>query len=98
MPTAGGACYTLTFPTATVAVPADLTLTIDTTGVGHVAFFAEHVPTEFERDTHYLMSGTCADAAATWRRLTNGHGGLHRRGQLPETSFCGSSAAVLPAK
>ena len=27
---------------------------IDTTGVAAVSIFAEHVPTEFERDTHYL--------------------------------------------
>jgi len=52
-PTAAGACYSLTFPTdATV----DFTATVDTTGVSNVVFFAEHVPTEFERDTHYFMS------------------------------------------
>merc|ERR1719392_355484 len=28
--------------------------TIDATGVDHVAFFAEHFPTEFESDAHYL--------------------------------------------
>ena len=26
-----------------------------TTGVANVAFFTAHMPTEFERDTHYLM-------------------------------------------
>ena len=60
-PTAAGACYTLTFPTNAAY---DFHTTIDTTGVGHVAFFTAHMPTEFERDTHYLMDGTCADAAA----------------------------------
>ena len=62
-PTAAGACYTLKFPTVAQSTT-DFHLTIDTTGVGHVAFFTAHMPTEFERDTHYLMDGTCADAAA----------------------------------
>ena len=61
-PTAAGACYTLTFPTTNPSTT-DFHLTIDTTGVGHVAFFTAHMPTEFERDTHYLMDGTCANAA-----------------------------------
>ena len=52
-PTEAGACYTLTFP-ADAATDFDATIT--TTGVANVAFFAEHVPTEFERDTHYFMS------------------------------------------
>ena len=53
MPTAAGACYTLTFPASTTEM---FDATLDTTGVAHVAFFAEHVPTEFEFDTHYFMS------------------------------------------
>ena len=61
MPTAGGACYTLTFPTVAAT---DFHAAINTNGVDNLAIFAEHVPTEFERDTHYLMDGTCADAAA----------------------------------
>ena len=52
-PTAAGACYTLTFPTTATT---DFHATVDTTGVANVAFFSEHVPTEFERDTHYFMS------------------------------------------
>ena len=52
-PTAAGACYTLTFPTDENT---DFHATINTMGVDNVAFFAEHGPTEFERDTHYLMS------------------------------------------
>merc|ERR1740138_737896 len=55
-PTATGACYTLTFPAATV----DFSATVDTTGVANVAFFAEHVPTEFERDKHYFLSNDMA--------------------------------------
>ena len=41
------------FPTDTSK---DFHAIVDTTGVAHVAFFAEHVPAEFERDTHYFMS------------------------------------------
>ena len=52
-PTEAGACYTLTFP---IDPANDFHATIDTTGVANVAFFGEHVPTEFERDTHYFMS------------------------------------------
>ena len=52
-PTADGACYTLTFPTNAAT---DFHATVDTTGVANVVFFAEHVPTKFERDTHYFMS------------------------------------------
>ena len=53
-PTAAGACYTLTFPTTNPSTT-DFHLTIATTGVAHVAFYTAHMPTEFERDTHYLM-------------------------------------------
>ena len=52
-PTEAGACYTLTFPADAAT---DFHATIATTGVANVVFFAEHVPTEFERDTHYFMS------------------------------------------
>ena len=54
-PTEAGACYTLTFPTTNPSTN-DFHATVDTTGVANVAFFGEHGPTEFERDTHYFMS------------------------------------------
>ena len=56
-PTEAGACYTLTFPADAAT---DFHATIATTGVANVAFFAEHVPTEFERDMHYFMSADLA--------------------------------------
>ena len=34
-----------------------------TTGVAHVAFFTAHMPTEFERDTHYFMKDGMTAAA-----------------------------------
>jgi len=52
-PTSAGTCYTLTFPTD---ASVDFTATVSTSGVSNVAFFTAHVPTEFERDTHYFMS------------------------------------------
>ena len=52
-PTAAGACYTLTFPTNAAT---DFHATVNTAGVANVAFFTAHMPTEFERDTHYFMS------------------------------------------
>jgi hypothetical protein len=52
-PKKAGACYTLTFPTDPAT---DFHATVTTTGVANVAFFGEHGPTEFERDTHYFMS------------------------------------------
>ena len=52
-PTAAGACYTLTFPTN---ASVDFHATVNTAGVDNVAFFTAHMPTEFERDTHYFMS------------------------------------------
>merc|ERR1719486_1417615 len=57
-PTAEGVCVTLTFPTNAAD---DFHATIDTTGVAHTAFFTAHMPTEFERDIHYLMQAV-ADA------------------------------------
>ena len=62
-PTEAGACYTLTFPTDPAT---DFHATVTTTGVANVAFFGEHGPTEFERDTHYLMKDgmTAVDMAS----------------------------------
>ena len=64
-PTAAGACYTLTFPNANPSTT-DFHATVTTTGVANVAFFAAYAPTEFERDTHYLMDDgmTAAEMAS----------------------------------
>lgn len=51
-PTAAGVCVMLTFPTDPTV---DFVVTVPTTGIAHTAFFTAHVPTEFERDIHYLM-------------------------------------------
>ena len=51
----GGACVTIKFPDSSASL-VDFHMTVNTAGVAHVAFFTAHVPTEFERDTHYFMS------------------------------------------
>merc|ERR1719313_2345273 len=54
-PTAAGVCVTLKFPDSSASL-VDFKATINTNGIAKVAFFTAHVPTEFERDTHYFMS------------------------------------------
>ena len=73
-PTEAGACYTLTFPTDPAT---DFHATVTTTGVANVAFFGEHGPTEFERDTHYLMDDgmTAAEMASATAGNTMASGG-----------------------
>ena len=75
-PTETGACYTLTFPTVNPATT-DFHATVDTTGVANVAFFGEHGPTEFERDTHYFMDNgmSVADMASATAGNTVASGG-----------------------
>jgi zinc transporter ZupT len=48
--TPGGGCYQLQFDTTN-----HLSIyNIDASSASHIAFFAEHYPTEFERNSHYL--------------------------------------------
>jgi len=56
-PTTAGVCYKLSFDQDS----SDSTYTIDTTGVDGIVFAAEHLPTEFEDDTHYLYCNSCGD-------------------------------------
>ena len=62
-PTTAGVCYTLTFSTTVDATTGytDSTFTIDTTGVDGIIFAGQHVPTEFERDAHYLYTSAGVD-------------------------------------
>jgi hypothetical protein len=60
-PTASGVCVNLVFP----AVGTDMIATIDTAGVDHTMIFAEHLPTEFEDDTHYLMEAVADNLLST---------------------------------
>jgi hypothetical protein len=52
-----GKCYKLVFDQAN----AQTKFTIDATGVKYIAFFAQHLPTEFEATEHYFKDKTGAD-------------------------------------
>ena len=54
-PTTAGVCYTIKFPDSSASL-VDFHATIATAGIDHVAFFTAHLPTEFERDSHYFVS------------------------------------------
>ena len=99
-PTADGVCVTLTFPTNPAT---DFYATIDTDGVAHTAFFAEHVPIEFERDIHYLMEAT-ADADLGTTATPNepiaqvpasggGHAHMRQLSSMPKTKQLSHLAA-----
>ena len=53
---ADGTCFELHVGTGD-----DSTFTIDTAGITGVAMYAQHVPTEFERDQHYLKDSAGED-------------------------------------
>ena len=51
-PAEDGECYLLVFEES-----ADETrFTVDASGAENIAFFTEHTPTEFERDSHYFQT------------------------------------------
>jgi len=60
-PVAGGSCFELTNDDTKT----DSTFVIDTTGLTGLVVFAQHGPTEFERDLHYLYDTALAVGAAT---------------------------------
>eukprot|EP00588_Corethron_pennatum_P005516 CAMPEP_0194292360 /NCGR_PEP_ID=MMETSP0169-20130528/45462_1 /TAXON_ID=218684 /ORGANISM="Corethron pennatum, Strain L29A3" /LENGTH=373 /DNA_ID=CAMNT_0039040519 /DNA_START=17 /DNA_END=1138 /DNA_ORIENTATION=+ len=51
-----GSCFELT-----VGAGDDTTFTLDTSGISGLAVFAQHYPTEFERDKHYFMDSSGLD-------------------------------------
>ena len=53
---ADGTCFELH-----VGTGVDSTFTIDTAGITGMAMYAQHVPTEFERDQHYLKDSAGED-------------------------------------
>jgi len=55
-PATGGSCFELHTGSGD-----DSTYTIVTTGLTGMAVYAQHVPTEFERDAHYLKDASGAD-------------------------------------
>ena len=60
----------------------DSMFTIDTAGVTGMAMYAQHVPTEFERDQHYLKdsTGTDIEPVAQEGAGAHGHGGHGEEG------------------
>ena len=76
-------CYTLVFD----ATSDDSTYTIDASGTAAIVIFAQHFPTEFERDTHYLYDASGADVEPVSQESAGGggghdHGHDHGGGQL----------------
>ena len=67
-----GSCYELH-----VGNGDDSGYTIDTTGLAGLAIYAQHVPTEFERDTHYLKDSSGADVEP----IAQEGGGHHDHGE-----------------
>merc|ERR1719191_1548234 len=73
-PAAGGSCFELH-----VGTGVDSTFTIDTTGLTGLAVYAQHVPIEFERDTHYFYDSSGTDIEPIAEEGSDGHGHGHRR-------------------
>ena len=65
---AEGSCFELHVGTGD-----DSTYTIDTTGLTGITVFAQHVPTEFERDQHYLKDSAGADIEPVAQESSGAH-------------------------
>ena len=77
-PTTAGACVTVKFPDSSASLK-DFHATVNTAGVAHVAFFTAHLPTEFERDTHFFMSTDLTNDIEAVKSL--GESGGHDHGR-----------------
>merc|ERR1719478_1124863 len=73
-PAAGGSCFELHVGTGD-----DTTFTINTAGIAGIAVYAQHVPIEFERDTHYLYDSSSVDIEPIAEESAGGHAHGHRR-------------------
>ena len=90
-PQSAGRCVNLVTGTAE-----DSSWTIDTTNVKGLAIFAEHVPVEFERDTHFLRAGT-VDIECKAEKSPGGGGHDHAHGdeEEEEKESCACAAGRL---
>jgi hypothetical protein len=70
-----GSCFDLT-----VGSGDDSTFTIDTTGLTGILVYAQHVPIEFERDTHYLYDSSEVDIEPVAESSGAGGGHSHDHG------------------
>eukprot|EP00620_Florenciella_sp_RCC1587_P018344 CAMPEP_0182577670 /NCGR_PEP_ID=MMETSP1324-20130603/38513_1 /TAXON_ID=236786 /ORGANISM="Florenciella sp., Strain RCC1587" /LENGTH=427 /DNA_ID=CAMNT_0024793525 /DNA_START=60 /DNA_END=1343 /DNA_ORIENTATION=+ len=68
--TPAAACYELHFDTSVDTSTYD----IDVAGVDYIAIFTEHDPSEFEADTHYLLTAAGEDVEAAHTLPEDGHG------------------------
>ena len=65
---ADGSCFELHVGTGD-----DSTYTIDTTGLTGISVYAQHVPTEFERDKHYLLDSAGEDVEPAAQESSGAH-------------------------
>ena len=84
-------CYELHFDSSAT----DSTFTIDVSGAANIAIFAQHFPTEFERDTHYLRDGS-TDIEPVAQLGGDGHDHGHDHGGGGATCGCESQEADHP--
>ena len=87
-PVAGGSCFELH-----VGSGDDSTFTINTTGITGLAIYAQHVPTEFERDRHYLYDSNGTDIEPIAQEGGGGHHHHHGHGDL--VSYAPSEVLLL---
>merc|ERR1712216_751167 len=70
----GGSCFEMTVGSAD-----DSEFTLDTTGISGVVIYAQHVPTEFEHNRHYLYDSKSTDIEPI-AQIPSGGGGGHDHG------------------
>jgi len=82
-----GKCYKLIFDQAN----GESTWTINTASADNVAFFAQHVPTEFEDTKHYFQTTAGVDVEPGHEELSDGgHAGhSHAAGTISHGETCG---------
>ena len=89
-PAAGGSCFELHVGTGD-----DSTFTIDTSGIAGVVVYAQHFPTEFERDRHYLYDSSGTDIEPIAQEGAGGPGHAHGHGDM-EVCACAATEADHP--
>ena len=81
-PDKAGSCFDLQVGTGD-----DTTFAMDTSGLKGVVFFAQHVPTEFERDAHYFYDSKKTNIEPVAQEGASGHhhghGSTHGTGTVP---------------
>jgi len=81
---ADGTCFELHVGTGD-----DSTFTIDTAGINGMAMYAQHVPTEFERDQHYLKDSAGVDIEPVAQEGAGAHDHGHgEEGHEEEEGVC----------